>query len=255
MSAQRVSVALIFHNEESNLPVWLEAVSQFADEIVALDSGSSDKGPALLRAAGARVEHQPWLGYGRQRNLACSLCSGDWILSLDADEWPDQEFIAAMNHFKTQANAETVGCYIQRKVFFFGRFLRHGGFFPERYLRLARRGRGRWSEREVHETLLVDGPVETFGPGYIHHHSYRTVSEYLQRMDKYSSLAARQMLAQGRRGSPLQAVSHACFNFASRYFLRLGFMDGFAGYLAARLEATYTLSKYAKLWEMGRQGK
>jgi glycosyltransferase involved in cell wall biosynthesis len=201
------------------------------------------------------VEYQPWLGYGRQRNLACSLCGGDWILSLDADEWPDQEFIDAMNRLKTKGDDEVKGYYLQYKVFFFGRFLRHGGFFPERILRLARRGQALWSEREVHETLRAEGLIKIFGPGYIHHHSYRSVGDYLKRLDVYSSLAAKEMLAQGRKGSPGQAFAHAFFNFISRYFLRLGFMDGFAGYLAARLESTYTLSKYAKLWEMGRKGR
>ncbi|MDR1396604.1 MAG: glycosyltransferase family 2 protein [Desulfarculales bacterium] len=249
----KISVALIFRDEALNLPYWLDAVRGFADEIVAVDSGSGDNGPDLLRAAGARVEYNPWPGYGRQRNLACDLCGGDWILFLDADEWPDQAFVASMNQFKKDPEIEAGGYYIQMKVFFFGRFLRHGGFFPEHCLRLLKRGHGRWSEREIHESLLIDGPVGIFRPGYIHHHSYRNISDYLRRLDSYSTLAAREMLSRGQRGRPVKAFAHAFFNFVSRYFLRLGFWDGFAGYLAARLEATYTLSKYTKLWEMGRE--
>ena len=247
----KLSVALIFKDEAANLPSWLAAVRPFADEIVALDSGSSDSGPDILKAHGVRVEYQPWLGYAQQRNKVCSLCTGDWILSLDADEWPDQDFIALMQSFKQQpVPPKAMGYYILRKVFFFGRFLRFGGFFPEKELRLMRAGQGHWPEREVHESLRVNGPVEVLQGGYINHYSYRNIGDYLKRLDRYSALAAREMFREGKTASPLKAVARGSFAFFNRYVMRLGFMDGFPGYLAARLEGIYTLSKYTRLWEM-----
>ncbi len=244
-----ISAALIFRNEAKNIPAWLAAVTPFADEIAALDSGSQDEGPELLRAAGAKVALQPWLGYGPQRNAVAQMCSGDWILFLDADERPDARLTQTLLALKQAPLRETMGYKLEYKVFFFGRFLRHGGFFPERHLRMMRRGRGFWPERQVHEKLTVEGKVELLKGGYVEHHSYATIGQYLKKMDVYSEQAAQQMLATGRKGSAFAAVSHGCFAFVQRYFLRLGFLDGFAGYLAARLEALYTLSKYTRLME------
>ena len=251
----RLSIALIFRDEAHNLPAWLRAARQCADEIVALDSGSQDNGPDILRAAGARVEYQPFLGYGPQRNKAASLCSGDWILSLDADERPDQELIATLNNLKSQAPAAIMGYELEYKVFFFGRFLRHGGFFPERHLRLARNGQGFWPERAVHEKLEVTGPCQVLKGGYVEHYSYHTIGDYLKKMDVYSAQAARHMLEAGKKSSPVKAVSHGTFTFLQRYFLRLGFLDGFAGYLAARLEGIYTLTKYTRLLEQQKRSE
>jgi glycosyltransferase involved in cell wall biosynthesis len=250
-----LSVALIFCDEAPKLPAWLAAVQPFADEICALDSGSSDQGPDILKAAGARVEFQPWLGYGRQRNRAAGFCQGDWILFLDADERPDAALRQTLLEFKRQPASACMGYELEYKVFFFGRFLRHGGFFPERHLRLVRKGRGLWSEREVHEKLLIEGPTALLRGGFVEHHSYAAIGEYLRKMERYSAQAARQMYLGGRRTTPLKAAAHGGFAFVQRYFLRFGFLDGFAGYLAARLEGVYTLSKYTRLWELQQKEK
>lgn len=244
-----LSVALIFYNEARNLPAWLEAVTPIADEIAALDSGSTDHGPEILRTAGVKVATAPWQGYGPQRNRAAAMCSSDWILFLDADERPDSRLIQTILEFKQKPLDNTMGFELEYKVFFFGRFLRYGGFFPERHLRMTRNGRGHWPEREVHEKLVVDGPVGRLKGGYVEHHSYTTIGQYLRKMDTYSEQAARQMLLAGKKGSAFKAISHGAFAFLQRYILRLGFMDGFAGYLAARLEGIYTLTKYTRLME------
>lgn len=245
-----ISVALIFKNEAANLPAWLRAVTPFADEIAALDSGSDDNGPDILKAAGAKLALQPWLGYGPQRNKVAEMCTCDWILFLDADEWPDKQLTDTLLKFKKNPPNDVNGFELEYKVFFFGHFLRHGGFFPERHLRMTRRGSGSWPTREVHEKLQIEGNVERLSGGYVEHHSYATIGQYLRKMDIYSAQAAQQMLSAGKKGSTWKAVSHGAFAFFQRYFLRLGFLDGFAGYLAARLEATYTLSKYTRLLEL-----
>jgi glycosyltransferase involved in cell wall biosynthesis len=250
----RISVALICRDEALNLPAWLEAVKPFADEVVAVDSGSSDNTVKILEDAGAKVEYRAWSGYADQRNHAASLCSGDWVLFLDADEWPDSELAAALNKLKAAPYPDEQAFELSFKVFFFGSFLRYGGFFPERALRLARADKAQWEQRQVHERMVANGPIGRL-PGYAHHHSYDTVGQYLRRMERYSAEAARQMHAEVRRATPFIAWSHGVWAFVSRYFLRLGFLDGWAGYLAARLEGLYTFTKYVRLMELNRSGR
>ncbi len=248
----RLSVATIVLNEEANLGEWLRAVASFADEIVAVDAGSTDSTVEMLKAAGARVVVCPWQGYSAQRNRALELASGRWVVFLDADERPDTELAAELERLKGHEGPEA-GFELGFKVFFFGKWLRFGGFFPEWHLRVCLRGRGRW-EGDVHERLVVQGRVGRL-KGYVHHYSYNSIDEYLERMIRYSTEAARQMLAQGRKVGPAGVVGHAAWAFFHRYILRLGMLDGYEGYLAARLEASYTLAKYAKLLEMIREGQ
>ncbi len=250
-----LAVALICLNEQDHLPAWLESIRPVADEVVAVDAGSRDRTVELLQAAGARVAHRDWTGYGDQRNHAASLCTSDWILFLDADERLDQEMATTLQRFKHSPPPEPDLWELPFKVFFFGRFLRHGGFFPEYHRRLMRRGRARWVGRQVHERLEAQGPVGRLQGGYVEHYSYDTVGQYLQRLDRYSTEAARQMLAQGHRTSPRAAWAHGSWAFFRRYLLQAGFLDGWAGYLAARLEGLYTLTKYAKLKEMQQDRK
>jgi glycosyltransferase involved in cell wall biosynthesis len=220
-----------------------------ADEIVAVDSGSADASVPILRKAGARVEHRAWSGYADQRNYCAGLATGDWVLFLDADERPDEELRQALKRLKQGPAPAENAFELAYKVFFFGRFLRYGGYFGERHLRLYRRGKARWNKREVHECLVCTGPVGLLA-GYVEHNSYTTVGDYLLRLDRYSAEAARQMHAAGKTASGFTAWSHAAWTFMNRYLLGLGCLDGWEGYLAARLEALYTLIKYARLREM-----
>lgn len=247
-----LSVALICQDEAPRLPAWLEAVAPVADEIVAVDSGSSDGTPELLRRHGVRVFQRAWSGYSDQRNYTEQQCRGDLILFLDADERPDEGMRQAIHRLKALPPSGVAGWELSTKVFFFGRFMRHGGFFPERKLRLYRRGQGRWEQRQVHEHFEAHGPVVKLTGGYLEHYSYDNVGQYLRRLERYSGEAARQMHQDGRQCGGMLAMSHAVWTFGHRYLLRCGFLDGFEGYLAAYLEAVYTLSKYARLRELGR---
>ncbi|MCB2188124.1 MAG: glycosyltransferase family 2 protein [Deltaproteobacteria bacterium] len=247
-----LAAAIITKNEAENLPRWLAAVAPAVDEVVAVDSGSTDATVELLRAAGARVAHRDWSGYAAQRNHCADLCQADWVLFLDGDEFIDQELAQALLAFRAGPEPGEAGFELAYKVFFFGHFLRHGGFFPEYHLRLYHRARGRWEKREVHERVVVDGPVGRLA-GYVHHHSYRTVGEYLRRSERYSAEAARQLAAAGRRAGAWTVAGHGAWAFANRFLLRGGFLDGYAGYLAAKLESHYTFSKYARLREINQK--
>lgn len=246
----RLSVALICQDEEARIPAWLEAVLPAADEVVAVDSGSRDATVELLRAAGARVEHRDWTGYSDQRNYAAGLCTGDLILFLDADERPDRDMVAALNRLKQGPPPAEAVLELPFKVFFFGRFLRRGGFFPEYHPRLFRAGAAHWARRQVHERLEAEGPAGRLEGGFVEHYSYETVGQYLRRLDRYTAQAAGQMFAEGRRTGALAAWGHGAWAFANRYLLRAGFLDGWEGYLAARLEGLYTFAKYARLREL-----
>lgn len=253
MNSQRpeLSLAIITLNEAENLPRWLEVCAGLGDELVAVDSGSTDGTLEMLGQAGARVLHRDWSDFADQRNYAAENCKGRWILFLDADEIPDKLLKESLALFRARPPAGPDFYEVKRKVFFCGRFLRHGGFFPERVVRLYRRGAARWSGR-VHESLEAKGPCGTLS-GYLEHYSYRTVGEYLSRMERYSRMAAEQMQTQGKVTSPLAAWGHAFWAFFQRYLLRVGFMDGYQGYLAARLESLYTLTKYTRLLELNQR--
>lgn len=249
----RLSVAIIVHDEEKNLPRWLKAVAPVADEIVAVDSGSSDRTVELLEAAGAKVYHRDWTGYADQRNFLAEQCSGDWILMLDADEVINDTCVQVLHGFKANPEPGMAAYHLPSRVWFFGSWLRWGGFYPEWNLRLYRRGSARWARQEVHERLEVEGAVGRLETCLYDHYSYDSLADYRQRAVRYAEAGARAMLAAGRGEGRAAGALHAAWNFLFRYLFRLGFLDGAAGWHAARMEAAYTWRKYARLAELRRE--
>ncbi|MBU2468757.1 MAG: glycosyltransferase family 2 protein [Proteobacteria bacterium] len=250
----KLSAAIIVRNEEANLPRWLAAVGQVADEIVAVDSGSSDRTVEILRQAGAKVEFRAWSGYADQRNHAAGLCGGDWILMLDADEVLAPESIASLRRFKQGPEPDYDVFLMPSRVWFFGHFLRHGGFFPEWKPRLYRRGAARWVRQQVHERLEARGSTGRL-PGLYDHYSYDTIEQYRARARGYAEAGAQRLLAAGKRPGPLTGPAHATWAFLYRYLIRLGILDGKAGWWAARLEAGYTWEKYVRLRRLLREAR
>jgi glycosyltransferase involved in cell wall biosynthesis len=245
----RVSVALIVKNEEANLARTLESVA-WADEIVVVDSRSTDGTVAIARAAGARVIQQEWLGFAGQKNFAIAQCVGEWVLSLDADEVLDEELRGEITRV-ISGPGRCQAFYVSRKNYFLGRWIRHAGFYPDAKLRLFRKGAVWFEERAVHESMKFDGPTERL-KGNLLHYAYPTLEAYFEHMNRYSSLGATEAAKNGRRaGLVADVVLRPLLTFIYNYFLRLGFLDGREGFLLNLYHAFYVSSKYAKLWALG----
>jgi len=242
----RLSVVVVTRNEEERLRACLEAVV-WADEIVVVDAESEDKTVAIAQEFTDRVVVRPWPGYAAQKNAALDLASGDWVLSLDADEVVSPELRAEIARVLA-SDGPADGYAVPRRNIFCGRWVRHGGLYPDRQLRLFRRGRGRFEARAVHESVRVDGRVESVA-GHLEHRSYRDVSDFLLRADRYSTLAAEEAVAQGQRAGVSALVLRPLGRFLAMYVVQGGFLDGWRGFLLATLYAYYVLIRSAKIWE------
>ena len=281
-----LSVAIITHNEEADIGRTLASVQPLvADgkgEIIVVDSGSTDRTVAIAKSFGARVFIEEWKGYATQKNSAIDKAEGHWILSLDADEELGPglagEVYAAMHgrlgadliegdslelREKVIAIEETqehggaaslVGFWISRKNFFLGRWIKHGGFWPDPKLRLFRKGAACFEKRLVHEDAkLIEGVSRQLKHAILHH-SCPTLADYIDHMNRYSSLGAEMAVAKGPRGFSLfNIVLRPLATFFYNYFFRLGFLDGPEGLLLHLYHAVYVSWKYAKAWERGRK--
>lgn len=243
----KLTVCIITRNEAANIVSCLRSVS-FADEIVVLDSGSTDDTVALAQAEGARVEVSPdWPGFGTQKNRALEMAQGEWILSLDADERVTPELAAEIQSALREPRHDAYE--MPRLSSFCGRFMRHSGWWPDRVLRLFRRGTARFTDAAVHERVIPTGSVGTFS-AHLLHYTYPTLESALVKMNRYSSDAARAMHARGRRASLASALGHGFWTFVRIYVLRRGFLDGRHGFVLASVAAMGSFSRYAKLMFM-----
>ena len=251
-----LSVALITQNEEANLPRTLESVMPLVrdgrGEIIVVDSGSTDHTLEIARSFGAKVFDEPWKGFAAQKNSAMEKASGDWVMQLDADERLDPELAAEIADV-LRSNPRVQGFWIPRKNFFLGRWIRHGGFYPDPKLRLIRRGAGRFQELGAHPTIKVNGPTGRLKHALIHN-AYPTLRGYIDHMNSYSSSGAEVAVEQGHRHFSLaNIVARPLLTFVYNYFFRLGFLDGREGLLLHLYHAVYVSWKYSKAWELARK--
>lgn len=247
---EKISVAIITKDEEKNIGACLESI-RWADEIVVVDSGSIDKTREICGEYGAKVFVEEWQGFGRQKNKAVEKSKNEWVLNLDADEKVTPELAAEIAEV-LEKKTDLSGFYIPRKNFFASRWIRHGGWYPDYNLRLFRKSKGRFQERQVHEKVILDGQA-----GYLknplEHRTYGSLKQFLQRQDLYSDLAAQEMRREGKRYHFYDILFRPTWTFLQMYVIRAGFLDGYYGYLLARLYAYYTLAKYSKLKELTRE--
>jgi len=247
-----LSVALIVHNEEDNLPDCLRSVA-FARQIVVVDSGSVDETPRIASDFGCEVFNEAWRGFGPQKQFAVEQCREAWILVLDADERIPPETARVIRQI-IDSPGSVNGCSFPRKNFFQGRWIRHAGWWPDRVVRLFRRGQGRLTEAAVHEAVVVEGQVETL-EAPIEHWTEGDLGRILRKIDRYSSLGAQQAFAEGRRCSIGSASLRAGFTFFQDYLLRGGLLDGPQGLTLAVTDAVNKFFKYAKLCELNRRAE
>ncbi len=250
-----LSVVLVTLNEAANLPRTLASV-RFANEIVVLDSGSTDATVEIAKNAGARVFEEPWKGFAKQKNSAIARATGDWALSLDADE--EVSPALAQEIESLLAGEPACSAYrIPRLNHFLGRPLRHGGYWPDPKLRLFRRGAAEFEDRPVHETMQTAGPVGQL-KGHLIHHCYTTLDEYIEHMNRYSAIGAELLATRGRVSRSLpaflwNAIANPAATFVYNYIFRLGFLDGREGLLQHLNHSAYIHWKFAKAWQRGRR--
>lgn len=241
-----LSVILITRNESSNIADCLASV-HFADEIIVVDSGSNDETAQIATRMGATVINAPvWPGFGPQKNLALSYATCEWVLSLDADERVSVELKNEL--LATLAKPNLDAFRIPRLSSFLGHFIRHSGWYPDYVLRLFRREQGKFSDDLVHEkVVLTDGARTGKLKNHLIHYSYLTDSDYLRKLEHYSSAAAQAAYQRNKKSSLSRCITHAIWAFVKSYIFRAGFLDGRAGLLVAISSAESTYHKYLKL--------
>jgi glycosyltransferase involved in cell wall biosynthesis len=254
-----ISIAMIAMNEEANLPRTLESV-RWADEIVIVDSGSTDRTIEIAHSFGARTAYNAIIGHGEQKNVALDLCTSDWILLLDADEVLTPELqgeIRALLACENGIEPEYGAYWIPRLNLVFGKWVRHGGFYPDRKLRLFKRGTAQLSEGVgPHSTPQFQGAKGKLKHDMLHY-AYPSLTIYLEHMNRYSSEIAKLLHKKGRTSNSLvaflwNAVANPAATFAYNYFFRLGFLDGREGLLLHLNHSVYIHWKFIKAWRLGR---
>jgi len=245
----KLSVVLITYNEQTNIRRTLESV-QWADEIIVVDSGSSDATVSICREYTEKVFHQEWLGFGKQKNVAIDKASGAWVLSLDADEPVEVALAEELRGIISSPQAFD-GYRIPRKTFFLGKQVCYGGWYPDRNLRLFRKGTGRFEERAVHEAIKVQGTVGNTRHALLHY-AYPDLASYMSSINKYSSLAVTVMAEKGItrfKAGWVNILFRPVLTFVLKYFFRFGFLDGKHGLVLNLFHSYYVFAKYAKAWE------
>lgn len=242
----KISATVIVKNEEKNIADCLKSLD-FADEIVVVDSGSSDRTKEICCSyPNVRFVERSWEGFGRQKNIAADLAVNDWILNVDADERVTTEMLSALRSADLLNRA---GFRVARRNYFAGRWVRYCGWYPDYNIRFYDRRQGRFTDRSVHEAVECTGPVGIL-QGDLLHYTYEGVSDYLRRMERYSSLAAEEIVARGKVPGWPALIGRPLFTFFKMYILKRGFLEGYLGFQLSALYACYTFVKYAKAREL-----
>lgn len=248
----KVSVVIITLNEESNIKGCLESV-KWADEIIVVDSGSRDKTVEICRQYTDFVYDVLWQGFGKQKNSAVGLAHFDWILSIDADERVTPELKEEIEGL-LKNELDFSGYFISRKSYFGKRLILHCGWFPDFTIRLFNRQKGRFNDVQVHESVQIDGNTGYLKHSLVHF-TYKNISDFLIRMNRYSTLAANDLFKEKKKRAVLKMIFHPPATFLKMYLLKGGYKEGFPGMILSGLYAFYTFVKYSKLWELNKNAK
>jgi len=247
----KISAAIITYNEERNIARALESL-RCCDEIVVVDSGSTDRTVDLATKLGARVLDMAWRGYAGQKNYASECCANDWVLSLDADEALSEALEAEI--WQIKKNGPEFDAYtMPRMAQYLGRWILHSGWYPDRKIRLYDRRHAKWVGNFVHESVVVDGRVGHLNANILHF-TCSSFSEHLRTLDRYTTLAAEQLVSQKAEIGWKELAMDPAWTFFRTYFLQRGFLDGYEGLAIAYMAAFYNFLKYAKAKNMGPRG-
>lgn len=239
----KISAIIITRNEQDNLPRAVKSLG-CCDEIVIVDSGSTDRTVAVAQELGARVIEHEWSGYARQKNLAAAEAAHDWVLALDADEALSEQLQHELGRLKQQGPSHDAYAF-PRLAQYRGKWIHHSGWYPDRKVRLYDRRKARWVGDYVHESVRTDGSVGEL-TGDLLHYTCPTLARHIETVNRYTSLAAQEMIAEGRQVSFLRMITAPPWAFVRGYLVQRGFLDGREGFLIASMAAFYVFAKYAK---------
>lgn len=241
-----LSAVIITYNEEQNIGRCLQSLMGIADEIIVVDSASTDKTCSIGEQYGAKIIQHPFAGFAAQKNYAAQSATNNWVLSLDADEVLSEELKSAILQVKNKAEYEAY--FLKRSTNFCGTFIRHGSWYPDKQCRLWDKTKGDW-QGTIHEKWRLFEPHKKYGTlsGDLLHYSFNSISDYLNMTERYTTLSAQEALQKGKNVSLLKLILGPKFKFIQDYILRLGFLDGYAGYIAYRLAANMAFVKYSKI--------
>ena len=246
-----LSVVIITLNEEEKIRDCLESV-KWADEIIVIDSLSTDKTIEIAKEYTDKIFQRKFPGFGEQKNFAISKAAGDWILSIDADERVTPPLAEDIKN--VMAESKVHGCLIPIKTYFLGRPMKHCGWWPNYKLRLFKKDSGTMSDSLVHESVTVPGQTRKL-KNPLDHYSYTDIDEYMEKLERYTSLSADAMAKKGKNSSIFTALAHSFFAFFKIYILKAGFLDGKEGFILAKLSSYYNFLKHIKLYEKQNTGR
>lgn len=248
---EKLSVVIITLNEERNIARCISGVKSIADEVVVVDSNSTDKTVAISESLGARVIQQPFLGYTEQKNFAVAQATHSFVFSIDADEVPDEKLIKSILAIKK--NPEAIGYSMNRLTNYCGSWVHHCGWYPDRKLRIFFKDKGSWIGGALHEKYeLNDQKKPTLLKGDLLHYSYYSIDDHIKQVDKFTAISSKELSEKGYNPSILKLIFAFPVKFFRDYFLKLGFLDGYTGFQIARISAFATYLKYARTRDLNR---
>jgi len=247
---RRISAFIVCCNEESKIDRCLNSVS-WCDEIVLVDSGSTDKTIEVAQKYSPKIFTRPWPGYVAQKAFGLEQCTSEWVLNLDADEEVSPELRDEIHELLARDDGSINGWYVNRVVFFLGKWWRKGTWYPEYRLRLCRRSKTTWGGRDPHEKAIVEGNTKKLS-GELRHYTYANITHQVQTLNNYALQAARAMNASGKKPSIAKIFLHPPIRFIKSYLFKRGYREGLPGLIVAVLESGYVFLKYVKLWEINR---
>lgn len=246
-----ISAFIICFNEEDFIADCVKSVA-FCDEVLVVDSFSSDRTVEIAKQLGARVIQNEWPGYKKQKSFALSKTSHEWVLNLDADERVSDELreniVDVLSREAKNRSSSIIGYEVNRLVYYLGRWWRRGGWYPEYRLRFFRKSQVTWGGIDPHEKPIPSGPTARLG-GDLYHYTYKDMNDQADRLNKFSTLAAKERFEMGEKPSLTKMLVNPWIRFCKFYFFKRGFQEGMAGFIIAVMEGYYTFMKYAKLWE------